>query len=558
MPINQSFTSEVNNDIKGLWHYEIMTEKKMKESLDKMMREWKMSEQEVRGYYKTNFKKLFATTDIKSENIFRERIAQINSVTNKVIALYLSKQQQQVEEPTYLRSMIYSGTGINKDIAKNSTSKNIMKWVIDELMSIPEMVAIIFADPRWFLKWIKSALIDNFQKTMEAITKQYTDILWWVWTPDKAYKTWRSGVLIVMTCFPWAIGKTLLNTGKWILRLTKRVVPNAAKNVAKNAVKTVTRSVRKNVLTKPTKVVARETRKIVWAKPIEKVSSISVKMTNSMFSKYDKLFKFDELIKAKYKKLLPKALLTKTNDVLKISDELKSVLAEYNRLKKYLTDPAYSKSWLGRTANAIKYPTLKHSPRITEISDKFKNLEGVVKSLQHSQSVLIQEITSGLVVAWLIATNNITKVTPEMIVDISKYLNESNEKTVSKVTWENNLQTWSSDIWGLEIPGLDSLPPSEITKIKLNIIWMASNIGSTSFDNNGLALRRAQKTKEVLMKKYPLLNPANISISAKVQPNDSTEDPKLRQWVQVSTNINDLAYVQWYSELVNQHNQQWT
>jgi outer membrane protein OmpA-like peptidoglycan-associated protein len=211
------------------WQFETDIENQAINAINRLKKEGKMSDDEVKNLYETNFKKILQS-DINKSEVLVNKSLQIQSITNKLLAVHLSKQNQwTVEAPSMVKRAIYWTSGIDQDIQKNWTSKNLAKWVIDEVLSIPEMLIEAVKHPIDFATWLKTALVDNFSQTMHAIKEQFTDIAWWIQTPETAYKTGKSSVLILLTFFPGAIGKTLLNIGKNTAKLAVKTTKSVAK-----------------------------------------------------------------------------------------------------------------------------------------------------------------------------------------------------------------------------------------------------------------------------------------------------------------------------------------
>ena len=244
MATPQELWLEIKNDIK--WTFEKSLEKKAFEALNKLKKEGKMSQEEITKLYNTNFKK-FLQVDVKTDDILVQKILQIDNVTKKLLALQLSKPKESEWLTSKAKDLIYRTANIDKDIYKNSSWANIAKGVIDEILSIPEMLEQAIKHPIDFAKWLKSALIDNFSQTMKAMKEQFTDIASWLWNAESQYKTWRSAVLIIMTFFPWWLWKTLLNIGKSVPKLFSKAWRSSLKNWAELSIKTAKSSVKESI-----------------------------------------------------------------------------------------------------------------------------------------------------------------------------------------------------------------------------------------------------------------------------------------------------------------------
>jgi hypothetical protein len=74
----------------------------------------------------------------------------------------MANAKEKNEEPGHIKSLLYWTCGIDTDITKNSSAKNITKGIIDEIMSIPEMLIEIVKSPIAFGESMYEALIMNF------------------------------------------------------------------------------------------------------------------------------------------------------------------------------------------------------------------------------------------------------------------------------------------------------------------------------------------------------------------------------------------------------------
>lgn len=239
----------IEQDIKGKEEFEKSLETKAKESIKKLKEKGKLSDQELTMVYATNYKKLFSG-EIKSLDILTKKISDLDQLTNKLIAKYLNEKMNKQEKPYRLKKCIYLWLGIDSNITKNGQIKNVMKGVIDELLSIPEMLVELARHPVDSFLAIYNAIAKDFTATMGKIIEQYTNLFSGLWTPEDQYKTWRAAALAILTFFPggvlkgaWKLWTLAKNTLKSVVRSgvkeTAKKVVSASKEVAKKAVNNI-------------------------------------------------------------------------------------------------------------------------------------------------------------------------------------------------------------------------------------------------------------------------------------------------------------------------------
>ena len=165
-------TPEINklieNDIKGAEEKHL--ENKAKEAIKKLQEKGKLSNEELKNVYTTNYKKLFSG-EIKNVDILMKKTSELDQLTNKLIATYLKKNHEKTKEwdswtGKIAKKTAYTIFNIDQDLTKNSKIGNIGKGIIDELLSIPEMFEQLVKHPIDTFKGLYEALVQNFSQTM--------------------------------------------------------------------------------------------------------------------------------------------------------------------------------------------------------------------------------------------------------------------------------------------------------------------------------------------------------------------------------------------------------
>lgn len=232
----------IEQDVRGKEEFEKNLEKKAKESIKKLKEKGKLSDQELKTVYTTNYKKLFSG-EIKTLEVLTKKISDLDQLTNKLIAKYLNEKINKKEENPRYKKCVYLGLGIDSDISKNGKIKNVMKGVIDELFSIPEMFVELVKHPLDSVKAIYDAISNNFSATVQKIMEQYADVVRGLWTPEDQYKTWRSAALIILTLLPggvlkgaWKLWTLAKNTLKVWLKTWKSLLKSGVKETTKKVI----------------------------------------------------------------------------------------------------------------------------------------------------------------------------------------------------------------------------------------------------------------------------------------------------------------------------------
>ena len=381
----ETLYKQIENDV--IWNYESQLENKAKNSINKLKQKWKLSESELNKIYNTNYKKLLSW-NINSVQILTNKISQLDSLTNKLIAKYLSKSLEKTKDPWYKGWIYFVCWWIDSDIRNNGKIKNIAKWVIDEIISIPEMFAEVAKHPIETWKALYNALIKNFSWTMKEIAKQYGNIFSGLWTPEAQYKTWRSAALIILTFLPgWAAKwlskittmakNTLKSTWRWIKKAGTAIVKWEVKETTKNVMKKWKEAVKKKI--EPVK---------------ERLNNNKLKNElNSMNKRLEELKK-DPTKNAKEIKELEKNIRLQRKDLNQSNSRLwldNNRIARkkqgMDRLEKSKQQLEQNKKSLAEKQKALATEKAKptpDSPVIKNLEREIKNLESANKRLEKS------------------------------------------------------------------------------------------------------------------------------------------------------------------------------
>lgn len=341
--------------------FEKELENSAKESIKKLQEKWKLSNEEVQTIYTTNYKKLLSGK-LDNVSILTQKVKDLDTITNKLLATYMAKQreaQKNNENPSWGRRSIYRALDIDKDISKNSAKMNVLKWVIDELASIPEMIREMIKHPIDTTKAIYNALVKNFSATMAEIGKQYMNIFSGLWTPEDQYNTGRSATLIILTLFPWGFSKTALNAWKSALR--------AAGKVASTVGKAATTLGKEGLITW-TKTIAKEATKwaISGAKEVAKWVVSSTK--NGINSVKNGVKSWIESVKNSPKNIVNIFKKKPSAEYIKIENATKQLTDDVTKLKNNISTLKGQKSQLGKEVKDLqaRVDTLNKKKKLTK------------------------------------------------------------------------------------------------------------------------------------------------------------------------------------------------
>lgn len=675
MTLDATLQAEVQQDITGSFEKDL--EKKATEALNRLQARWKMTDAELKTLYSTNFKKLLQG-DVKTIDVLMQKGAKIDQVTNKLFAIQLSKPKE-VEWWFFInraKNRCFEQVGINQDVNKNSTTENIMKGVIDEIVALPEMMEQVISHPIDFITWL-SALFKG--ETWKKLRAEISNV--WLATPQQQYQSGRSGMMAVMMIFPWAIGKSLLNIGKKLGKVVKRtgerILPNATKRIAttiekttvkgtinawkdmvKNSAKKVQQKFAKTpeqiakkeaataekAVLKNEKIAAKNLTKTTVEESITKFKNlwteIEIKLKDISHFK-DKIKTFKTEMESSIDPNIIKKLEKKIQEAKKAQDEImweittlrkaqstikaslptwalakdaignwlnatKDVLKDWFNTTKNITKKSYERTknsalWkdairLGtKSAEGIKrlsrksinigkwvilklekvtnkLPLLKNISKVRSLKKQLQELKirlGNLEKIWLKNTMIenvknsIKKANDDLIIAklWLRnalvgsgaialtdannAINYLESNIPDeyLVIDNNQFIN--NENNVA--TW---LESWSTNINNLDTSSLDWLSDIELQSTKITLTGLASKTWSHE-TNVKIASERARNAQKELLKKYPSLTPANITLKYDIQPATSTDNVSQRQGAKIKTETKNLAYVAEYDNIKN-------
>ena len=222
MGFSKELEVEVKSDVEG------KEELKVEEEIIKSLKEIKeqviwLEDEDVRVLYRDEFKAFLKGRKFNRYEKNDDNRKKLKNIKNGIIERELEKRKDEVLKPNRVtRNVIYPVCWISMNINKNWKIKNLVKWVIDELMALPDMILEIKKHPVDFAKGM-ARIISNPKQMIKSILESFTDAFTqWLWTPEAQYRTWRSATLIVLSFFPWWIWKWLLNIAKKSAKLVKK------------------------------------------------------------------------------------------------------------------------------------------------------------------------------------------------------------------------------------------------------------------------------------------------------------------------------------------------
>lgn len=246
--------------------------------------------------------------------------------------------------------------------------------------------------------------------------------------------------------------------------------------------------------------------------------------------------------------------------------KLKKAKLEIKRMKQQIEsiNAKLNTKWKnGKTAyeNAIVSKTPNFPPH-KRVLDLIRQKASIQKEIERSASIwnkaLWETIARGALGFWIInklnqeAVNNILK--EETLHELLTYLGKDNDQYYEESDIISWLASWNTDINldNAEIESLNNLTAEELKNVKLTITGKASKTGSESI-NTRLATERANIMKTKLLEKYPALNPNNIKITTKLQPQDNNED--LGRWQGAEVKISSLnpTYLEDYTNIQQEY-----
>jgi hypothetical protein len=114
-------------------------------------------------------------------------------------------------------------SSVSEDLSKNSTNANFLKWIVDELLAIPELIALVTTNKE---------VRDQLFSTLWDVAKNPSKIVTWLVDSmtnfENAYQSWRSSVNVILSlAWLWSI----------IKHIWKQSVKKSAENISKVALK---------------------------------------------------------------------------------------------------------------------------------------------------------------------------------------------------------------------------------------------------------------------------------------------------------------------------------
>ena len=158
---------------------------------------WKISAQEFEDYY--NF---LVELIKKNDSEFDKLITQFESKKNEILLKSAKERRDWGTESVlvgWLKNWIYSVMWIDENLDKNDKYQNFWKWIVDELLALPEVVELLVSSP--------DARAQLWESLKNISFKQIADSL--KISVSNAYEWWRTVVFSI-----------LLLTGIWWLLKT--------------------------------------------------------------------------------------------------------------------------------------------------------------------------------------------------------------------------------------------------------------------------------------------------------------------------------------------------
>ena len=467
--------------------FEKELENSAKESIKKLQEKWKLSNEEVQTIYTTNYKKLLSGK-LDNVSILTQKVKNLDAITNKLLATYMAKQreaQKNNEDPSWGRRIIYWFFWIDKNISKNSVKMNVLKWVIDELASVPEMIREMVKHPKDTTEAIYNAFVKNFDATIAEIGKQYMNIFSGLRTPEDQYNTGRSATLIVLTLFPWGFSKTALNAWKSALR--------AAGKVASTVGKAATTLGKEGLITW-TKTIAKEATKwaISGAKEVAKWVISSTK--NGINSVKNGVKSWIESVKNSPKNIVNMFKKKPSAEYIKIENATKQLTDDVTKLKNNISTLKGQKSQLGKEVKDLqaRVDTLNKKKKLTkaekqeltqktnDLATKQSEIQAIDKNIKTENAVIKKK------------QSEINKNNTKLGLDNNK-LNQKAKELKALEKQKNTLTSEKTKLTQLQ-KDLDAATKANNTK---EIDRLNKAINKTNTKIKDLETNIAKKTKEV-------------------------------------------------------------
>ena len=462
-------------------------ENSAKESIKKLQEKWKLSNEEVQTIYTTNYKKLLSGK-LDNVSILTQKVKNLDAITNKLLATYMAKQreaQKNNEDPSWGRRIIYWFFWIDKNISKNSVKMNVLKWVIDELASVPEMIREMVKHPKDTTEAIYNAFVKNFDATIAEIGKQYMNIFSGLRTPEDQYNTGRSATLIVLTLFPWGFSKTALNAWKSALRAAGKVastVGKAATTLGKEGLITWTKTIAKEA-TKWAISGAKEVAKWVVSGTKNGISSIKNGVKSWIESVKNSPKNIVNVFKkkpsAEYIKI-ENATKQLTDDVAKLKNNLSTLKGQKSQLGKEVKDLKARVDTLNKKKKLTKAEKQELTQKTNDLTTKQSEIQAIDKNIKTENAVIKKK------------QSEINKNNTKLGLDNNK-LNQKAKELKALEKQKNTLTSEKTKLTQLQ-KDLDAATKANNTK---EIARLNKAINKTNTKIKDLETNIAKKTKKV-------------------------------------------------------------
>ena len=352
MAISDSLAKKVEADVKG--SQEAAVEAQVKNALSEIKNKFKYTESYLSTLYDSGFKTYLRSKTFERPEKLPKEIIAINNIKQRIIKQWLEAKKEKINSPNLAKQSIYRTLWISRDINNNGKAKNIIKWVIDECMAIPDMLIHIVQHPIDFAKWIWTLITHPWQ-LWNALKQAYWDAFTqWLSTPSAQYRTWRSATLIALTFIPWWLGKSLLNVGKTTLRAGKWAIK-------KGVAKVTWKETAKNTAKQTAKQTAERQATVAWfaGKGAEKA-----KQAANITKKAEQTTK-------------------RVERTAKTVEEAKSTVQATENIVKNLETEV---NWIKKMISTKKWQKTRLEKDPTKNADKIKNLESEIKWLEKSKN----------------------------------------------------------------------------------------------------------------------------------------------------------------------------
>lgn len=169
----------------------------MKARLDK----WTISQKDFDVYF-TKVKELMTKQDADIGNINEQFEKAKNDIIREAAKKTKEGKQETLLTGTF-KKMLYLWTWIEEDMGKNSDSKNFSKWVIDEILSLPEVVELLFSNSqarKQLLEWLRNISWAQIKDSFPSLNNAYE---------------WGRATVFTILLLTWLWG--MLKSGSWVL-----------------------------------------------------------------------------------------------------------------------------------------------------------------------------------------------------------------------------------------------------------------------------------------------------------------------------------------------------